>query len=227
MRVALVILAAALAALAAAVVYTRAEDDAQAPAPRASATPGYEQRAQLAERISRSRTQLAGVGVYLGRTELGASCVRVSLINPTPPNTAYVERRFPGACVDGPPAQPEKTCRETARGLTLDGDVNVPELIDLPVPEASQRVLASELVYTTACLGDEETEPWAPAGAPDTLLRVVAQCPRPGERVRAGTEVALQAAVVLPGDFRHQVGALDEAATGTASPCGDGRNPRG
>jgi hypothetical protein len=72
-----------------------------------------------------------------------------------------------------------------------------------------------------------KTESFSPSTLPDTLLRVSAQCPAPGERVRAGTEVAIQARAVLPGGFEHHVGALDRAATGTDSPCGDGRNPRG
>lgn len=227
MRVALVLLVSALAVLAAAIVYTRAEDDEPAQGPRATATPSYEQRARLAERITRERTGLASQGVYLAGVKLEASCARVALLNPTRANVAYVEGLFRGSCVSGEPGAPPKTCRETTRALTRDGDVTVPNVLDMRPSDASRRLLADDLSYALACLGDEEETPWVPAGREDILLRVIAQCPRPGERVRAGTEVALQAAIMLPGDFQYTVGALDEAATGTASPCGDGRNPTG
>jgi hypothetical protein len=227
MRVALVLLVAALAALAAAVVFVRAQDDEPAQAPRATATPGYEQRARLSERISRDREKLADQGVFLVGVTLEEVCARVALLNPTPANVAYVEARYVGACVAAEPAAPAKTCGDTPRELTRDGRVSVPDVRDLGLAQASRRVLAADLTFTAGCLGDEQTTVWAPGGPADELLRVVEQCPRPGERVRAGTEVALEATATLPGGFRHRVGALDEAATGSGAPCGDGRNPRG
>jgi hypothetical protein len=227
MRVALVLLVAALAVLAAAVVYTRVEDDAPEPAPRATATPSYEQRVRLSERVTREREGLAAQGIYLVGVSLEDACARVALLNPTPANVAHLETLYPGTCVSTEAAAVPKTCRTTTRPLTRDGDVEVPDVLDLRPQDASRRVLADDLTFTLACLGDGETAPWQPRGPQDALLRVTAQCPRPGERVRPGTEVALHAAVVLPGGFEHRVGALDEIATGTTSPCGDGRNPTG
>ena len=83
------------------------------------------------------------------------------------------------------------------------------------------------LTFTTACLNDAKTTRWTPSAVPDLLVRVAAQCPAPGEKVRRGTEVALDANVELPGGFVHAISGMDRAATGTDSPCGDGRNPRG
>ncbi len=106
----------------------------------------------------------------------------VSLMNPTPANVGYVEQRYKGACVHNEPAVPEKECGETTRGLTRSGKVTVPNLFELGLVEASKRVLSDDLVYTTGCLGEQKTEPFSPSIAPDTLLRVSAQCPAPGER---------------------------------------------
>ncbi len=229
MRIVLVfVLAVVLGAGGAAAYFMFVEDEEPAPtAPRATATPSYEQRARLSERITRDRAGLAEEGIYLVGVTLDDSCARVSLLNPTPANIAYVEDRFPGACVADGAQAVEKTCSEDARGLTRPGTVEVPDVLDMRLSDASRRVLASDLVYSAQCPGDEETAGWEPSGPQDEQLRVIAQCPRPGERVRAGTEVALDAAVLLPGGFQHRIGALDEAATGTASPCSDGRNPRG
>lgn len=228
MRVALVLLAAGLAVLAAAIVYTRAgSEEPAAPRPQASATPSFEQRSRLSEQITRDRDGLTLQGVYLVGVTLEDACARVSLLNPTAANIAYVERRFRGACVARDAGAPAKTCREATRGLTRNGAVTVPSVLDLRPGEASRRLLAVDLAYSLACLGDEKTAAWDATAPQDALLRVIAQCPRAGERVRAGTEVALQAAIMLPGGFQYTVGALDEAATGTTSPCGDRRNPRG
>lgn len=220
MRVALVLLVAALAALAAAVIFVlEPGQDEPAPAPRASATPSYEQRTRLSERITRDQDGLLEQGIYVMGTNLGEACVSVALANPTAANREYVERRIPGTCVAREPAQRPETCQDEQRTLTREGPVTVPDLRDLTLAEASRVLLAEELTYAADCLGEAKDTPWTPVGPPDELARVVEQCPRPGEEVRAGTEVALDAVVVLPGDFRHRISALDDGA------CRDGRNP--
>ena len=221
MRVALVALVAALAALAAAAIFVlEPGKDEPAPAPKA-ATPSYEQLTRLVERISRDEDALVGQGIYVMDAGVGEGCATVGLVNPTEPNIAYVERRYPGACVASQTAQRPAACADRT-GLAPHGAVTVPDLRGATLAEASRRVLAEDLTYSTACLGDAKAEPWAPVGPPDELARVVEQCPRPGEQVRRGTEVALDAVVVLPGGFRHRVSALGGAGE---TPCSDGRNP--
>jgi hypothetical protein len=223
MRVALVALVAALAALAAAVIFVLepGKDTPAAPAPKA-APPSFEQLTGLVERISRDKAGLIDQGIYVMTASLGEDCAAVGLANPTQPNVAFVERQFRGTCVASAPAPRPETCEDGERTLTQDGRIEVPDLRDLTLAQASRRVLAEDLTYAADCLGAAETEPWVPQGAPDELARVVEQCPRPGELVRAGTEVALDAVVVLPGDFRHRISALDGAGE---TPCSDGRNP--
>ena len=56
-------------------------------------------------------------------------------------------------------------------------------------------------------------------------MRITKQCPRPGEMVPAGAEVALAAKAILPGGFKAELSALTGYHTGTSTPCADGRNP--
>lgn len=223
MRVALVLLVAALAALAAAAIFVlEPGKEEPTPAPRASATPAYEQLTRLVERITRDEDALVAQGIYVMHAGVGEGCATVGLANPTAPNAAFVERRFAGACVERSPAARPEACEAGERTLTREGPVVVPDLRDLTLAEASRRAIAEELTYAANCLGEAKETPWTPAGPPDELVRVVEQCPRPGEEVRRGTEVALDAVVVLPGDFRHRISALDGAGE---TPCADGRNP--
>jgi len=95
--------------------------------------------------------------------------------------------------------------------------VTVPDVGDLGLVEASRRVLAAGLTFTTSCLGRARDAEWVPSNPADQLVRVVAQCPHAGMRVRRGTEVALQARAVLPGSFSY--------LAGTSARCVDGRHP--
>jgi hypothetical protein len=219
MRIASVLLVAAIAALAAVLVFARTADNEEATLPQATPTPGYEQLTRLVERITRDEDTLVDQGIYVTKAGVGEGCATIALANPTQPNVAFVERRFPGTCVASEPAAREKTCTQRERPLTRDGSITVPDLRDLTLAEASRAALGADLTFATDCLGAAATEPWTPDGPPDELARVVEQCPRPGEDVRRGTEVALDAVVVLPGDFRHRISALDDGA------CRDGRNP--
>ncbi len=219
MRIALGLLVAALAAFAAVLVFARTSDNEEATLPQATPTPGYEQRTRLVERITRDQDALVDDGLFVTRASVGEDCVNVALANPTEPNIAFLERRYPGTCVASEPAARQKTCSEGERTLARTGAIEVPDLRDLTLAEASRAALAADLTYTADCLGTAAAEPWTPAAPPDELARVVEQCPRPGERVRRGTEVALDAVVVLPGGFRQRLSALDEGA------CRDGRNP--
>ena len=83
----------------------------------------------------------------------------------------------------------------------------VPDVGDLGLVEASRRVLAAELTFTASCPGQGGNGEWVPARPADDLVRVVAQCPHAGRRVRRGTEVARQARAVLPGGFTYFIGA--------------------
>ena len=219
MRIASVLLVAAIAALAAVLVFARTADNEEAALPQATPTPAYEQLTRLVERITRDADALVDEGIYVTRAGVGDGCATIALANPTRPNVAFVERRFPGTCVASEPAAREKTCTQGKRPLTREGAIEVPDLRDLTLAEASRAVIGADLTYSSDCLGAAASEPWRPTGPPDELARVVEQCPRPGERVRRGTEVALDAVVVLPGGFRHRISALDDGA------CRDGRNP--
>jgi len=219
MRVAVGAVVLTLAALVATIIFGRANGTEDEPASRAPARPTYGQLARLVERISRDRDILAAQGVFFESAGVGASCAVVWLLNPTAPNIAYVQRRFPGVCVDPSPMGPIDACPDTIRGMTRGGRVTVPDVRELGLVEASRRVLAADLTFTTACLGRARNVEWVPANPADDLVRVVAQCPRAGEHVRRSTEVALHAQAILPGSFAHVVG--------TSRRCDDRRNPEG
>lgn len=178
-------------------------------------------------RVEAAEHALALQGIYLAGTALNATCATVSLVNPSRPNIAYVERRFgPHACVEREPDGPVQSCPGYVGREVPAGSVAVPNLRDLGLYEAEQRVVREHLTYAVSCLGAREREPRRPAStSPDALVRVVAQCPRSGERVPAGTSVALEARITLPGGFPYRVGVLDVYNAGTRRPCGDGRNP--
>jgi hypothetical protein len=183
--------------------------------PRAPAAT-YGQLARLADGIDRDREALATEGVFLDAVGVGDGCAFVSLFNPSAANVAYIHRRFPGACVDPHAGSVADLCDGVRRGSTRDGPVIVPDVGELGMVEASRRVLAAHLTFTASCPGSVRTVEWVPARPADDLVRVVAQCPRAGQRVRRGTEVALQAETVLPGGFGYVVGAPGH--------CEDGRN---
>jgi hypothetical protein len=213
MRVAVGAVVITLVALATAIILARSPRE---PPRRASAKPTYGQLARLVERISRDREFLEAQGVLLEMAGVGDGCAVVWLRNPTAPNVAYVQRRFPGTCVEPRPGGPIHAC-VSHRSATRGGPITVPDVSDLGLLDASRRVLAAGLTFTTTCLGRARNVEWVASDPEDQLVRVVAQCPRAGERVRRGTEVALQAQAVLPGGFRHSVGA--------SAGCVDGRNP--
>jgi hypothetical protein len=209
-----VFLVAGLAALAVGVVYVgvdTTEDE------RAPAAPSYGQLARLVERVVGDEEALARHGIYLEGAGVGDSCTVVHLLNPTAPNIGYVEQRYPGACVEPRPLGPSDDCAPAERHAPRAGPVTVPDVDDLGLVEASRRVLAASLTFTTTCLGRARDVEWVPLGPADGLVRVASQCPRAGERVARGTEVALQARGVLPGGFEHFVGVLGR--------CDDERNP--
>ncbi|MDA0178732.1 PASTA domain-containing protein [Solirubrobacter phytolaccae] len=219
MRIALVLLVASLAALAAVLVFARTSDNEEATLPAATPTPAYTQLTRLVEQITRDEDGLVDQGIYVMSAGVGDGCAKIALANPTAPNVAYVQRQFPGTCVQREPAARPTTCTQTERPLAREGSIEVPDLRDLTLAEASRQAVTADLTYSADCLGAAATAPWTPVGPPDELARVVEQCPRPGELVRRGTEVALDAVVVLPGGFRHRISALDDGA------CRDGRNP--
>ena len=181
------------------------------------------------QRIERARSsgELGRIGVYVvsnGRG--GRPCVAVALANPTRPNVEYVERRFRGTCVERRGFQREQACSERPIEHRDIGTVSVPNVGDLELYDAERVLVAAGLTFTFDCLGDRHERARRPsASEPERLARIVAQCPRPGERVRPGTEVALNAAAELPGGFVFRREALNFYNTGTRRPCPDGRHP--
>ena len=196
---------------------SRADDTDQRPVRQRPAKPNYGQLARVAERINQDRVVLATKGIVLEGAGVGSGCASVSLANPTTPNRAYMQRRYPGVCVEFRPMGAMSFCDGTVPENARNGQVKVPDVSDLGLAEASRRVLAADLTFTATCPGRSRDVEWVPSGPADELVRVVAQCPRAGERVRRGTEVALQARATLPGGFEYSIGSSGGCAHGSGS----------
>lgn len=182
---------------------------------------------RLQDRIDKRWDELARQGIFIESTGHPAEpCLSVTLDNPTPANIAYLQRRFgPDVCVERNPDGRPEVCPGSVQPPLPEGPVTVPDLRDLGLREASRRLVAGGLTYAAACLGEGKRRVLRiTRGTPMDLARVVKQCPHAGQRVPAGTEVALDAAAVLPGRFKYEVGALSFRSTGTTKPCQDGRH---
>ena len=208
------------AAVVSAAVLVRAGDDEAPAAPTsASAKASHQQLERVADAVTRDRDELAAQGVFVEFSYVEDGCAVVSLVNPTAPNIEYVQRRYRGACVARRRMGPivGGGCFGAVRPPTRGGSVRVPDVQDLGLVEASRRVLAADLTFTTTCLGRARNAQWVPDEPEDELVRVVAQCPEAGQQVRPGTEVALRATTTLPGAFPFTVG--------PSGKCVDGRDP--
>jgi hypothetical protein len=214
-RVLLAVCGVAVAAFAAVVVSAREQGTEDASGTRPASTPEwtYGQYARVADSIERDRDALVDRGIFLEGSGVGNHCVFVSLSNPTEPNVAYIRHRYPKTCVEPRPLGPIDACLPT-RVRADRGPVKVPDVLDLGLAEASRRILAADLTFTASCPGRKRNVEWVPQNPADQLVRVTAQCPRAGERVRAGSEIALLAQTQLPGGFNHYVG--------TAGACDSG-----
>jgi photosystem II stability/assembly factor-like uncharacterized protein len=178
MRVALaVLLAIGVVGTAAAVLLHTSDEGSTRTAP---AKLTYGQLAQIAERVDRDREVLADQGVLLETAGVGDGCTFVSLLNPTAPNIAYMQRRYSNLCVEKRPLGPLDGC-VTGRGLVRRGPVIVPDVRDPGLAEASRRLVAAGLSFTTGCIGDARVDEWVPSNPADRLVRVTSQCPRPGQ----------------------------------------------
>jgi hypothetical protein len=177
---------------------------------------GEESLGRIQDRVYEREAQLAREGIYV--IEMGPTdrdCVFVGLLNPTPANVEYLKREFGRVCV-GLGGGVLDACPHYRDGRPSPrGPVVVPDVRELGLQEAQRRVVAAGLTYAIHCLGDYETAPERlHRDAPERLVRIVAQCPRAGERVRPGAEVALRGAVTLPGGFRFDVGPRPSCADG-------------
>jgi hypothetical protein len=94
---------------------------------------------------------------------------------------------------------------------------NVPDVRDLGLAEASHRVVAAGLSFTTDCIGQGRVDKWVPNNPADRFARVLSQRPQAGQRVRRRTEIALEANAILPGSFTYRTGAFVG--------CADRRHP--
>ena len=183
---------------------------------------------RLQDRIDAQWDALAREGVYVLSTgQPGESCVAIGLANPTRPNIRYLQDRFgPHVCVRRKPAGLAQACSGYAAPNLRTGPITVPDVRDLGLEEASRRLLSNGLTFAIHCLGDVERKvKHSPRHSPDQLVRITKQCPRSGELVPAGSEVALEAKAILPGGFEFKQSALTRYNTGTTKPCADGRNP--
>ena len=188
--------------------------------------PTEAEKVRLQGRIAKRAEALARQGIYIEATGRGKPCVSVYLANPTRPNIEYLRREFHGVCVLKEPMGRLMACTGYTPPSPPSGSVTVPDVGDLGLYEASRRVTRAGLTYTLNCLGERKTRAKRPSQySPDQLARIADQCPRPGERVPPGTEVALEARALLPGGFEYRVGSLNSYTTGTSKPCADGRNP--
>jgi hypothetical protein len=217
MRGAIASLTVICVALVAIFALSRADDTDQPSARQRPAEPGYGQLARVAERINQDRVALEIKGIFLEGAGVGSGCASVSLANPTAPNTDYMQRRYPGACVESRPMGAMSFCDGTVPEFARGGHAKVPNVSDLGLVEASRRILAADLTFTATCPGRARDVEWVPSGPADELVRVVAQCPPAGERVRRGTEVALQARATLPGGFEYSIGSAGDCAHDSGS----------
>jgi hypothetical protein len=181
----------------------------------------------LQKQIVGQRQNLAAQGIFLVRTELNRSCLTVVLANPTRPNRNYIVQRFGhGVCVATTPDGPLQACGGPFSKKVATGTVTVPDISDLGIFQAEKRITALGLTYAVKCLSDNIPLARRPVrSSPEALVRITAQCPRPGEKVPASSTVALQGVAPLPGGFDYAIGVLDAYNTGSNSPCQDGRNP--
>lgn len=184
-------------------------------------------QSDVESQILRERPHLACEGIYVEQTAVGKSCVEVQLANPTAPNIAYMRDRFgTGVCVSGKPNSALQACSGHPANPVPEGSVIVPNLVGLNLYEAEKRVTSLRLTFALRCLGDRRTHAARPGRfSPEALVFITAQCPRPGQAVAAGSEVALEGRAPLPGGFEYPVGTLDFYHTESRYPCGDGRNP--
>jgi hypothetical protein len=217
MRGAIALLTIICVVLVALFAISRADDTDQRPVRQRPAQPNYGQLAHVSERINQDRVALETKGIFLEGAGVGSGCASVSLANPTAPNRAYMQRRYPGVCVEPRPMGEMSFCDGTVPESARGGHVKVPDVSDLGLAEASRRVLAADLTFTATCPGRTRDVEWVPSGAADELVRVVTQCPRAGERVRRSTEVALQARAILPGGFEYSIGSAGGCAHGSGS----------
>lgn len=208
MRSFLVLAALAATAMIVAAAVTRGDELVRRTAKPAKPTkPTYGQLAREANRLFEDADALAAEGIFLESTGVGNDCVFVSLSNPTGPNVEYVQRRYARTCIEPRPMGPGDFCDGRPAEVVRSGSVRVPDVRDLGLAEASRRVLAAGLTFTTTCVGRHRNVEWVPVNPPDELVRVTSQCPRASRRVRRNTEVALLASATLPGGYEHHVGA--------------------
>lgn len=181
----------------------------------------------LEKQIVGQRQNLAAQGIFLVGTERNRSCLTVGLANPTRPNRNYVLQRFGnGVCVATTPDAPMQACSGPFSKKVATGSVTVPDISDLGLFQAEKRITALGLRYAVRCLSDSIGIARRPVRfSPEALVRITAQCPRPGEKVPASSTVALHGVAPLPGGFDYAIGVLDVYNTGSNNPCQDGRNP--
>jgi hypothetical protein len=201
---------------------------AAARGPSGASGPSDAELRHIQDRINGELGRLARQGIYVQQTGLPIQrCVSLLVVNPTRPNIEYLRRRFgPHLCFDQP-ERPGGACAGHGSPDTPGGTVEVPDLRDLGLYEAERRAVQSGLRYTIDCLGVDHTRPRrASRFSPEALVRVTAQCPRAGQHVASGSEIALEAKAVLPGGFPYVVSAFDRPAA-SASSCARDRSPRG
>jgi hypothetical protein len=167
---------------------------------------------------------LARQGIFVMTTgPRAARCVSVEVANPTAPNRQYLERRFgPHVCVKRRPGGFVSGCSGVLPRATPPGTATVPDISELTLYEAEQRLAAAHLTWSSRCIGDAKRVPEQPGRYTlERLMHVTAQCPQPGENVPPGTEVALGLAASLAGGFQLRGGPLAAAE----HRCSEGRNP--
>jgi hypothetical protein len=192
--------------------------------PARASKPSPQTLDKLQNRIDHDLDHLARLGVYVAGTGLSDGCVSLKVVNPTMPNVAYLRRSYGRAiCVETFTA-PDAKCAIVRQDVPGGSRVKVPDVADLGLYEAERHITSAQLSYTIDCPGDSRTKPLRPSRfSPDALVRITAQCPRAGEMVPRGTEVALEGWADLPGGFRWARSAWSTIGRPT---CVDGRPPQ-
>jgi hypothetical protein len=196
--VAAVLGAAAIAGAAVVTVALAASGDPRPSKPTAG------QLEALTRRIDNDTDSLERQGIFLGPPVAARNidCVHVRLFNPTAANVAYVQRRYgPNICVSRKQSSIAGCMSAMTTPPIPDGEVVVPDLRSVRFLDAQSRLAAMGLKWN-ACDGPGQSTPQKSGKYSIFWLQTITdQCPRPGQHVPAGTDVALTTEARLPGGF--------------------------
>jgi hypothetical protein len=193
-----------------------------------SSRPTSQELQRVQDRLNAERESLARQGIFLSVTApIPGRCVEARLVNPSAPNAEYLRRHFgPMVCVAKRPIGHIDSCSGFMRPTVPQGPVTVPAVEGMSLFAAQKRLARDGLAWAVDCPSDRQRRPRRPNRfSIKALATVTRQCPRPGETVRAGEVVALDAVARMPGGFNYDFGILVQPDIREA--CVDGRTAVG